>query len=212
MGLTKTGAGISNFHRVENDAVRSLSIVPRIVCWLVLISCASIHASGGQPFDVGGDPRVHGSDFRITTFATGLKFPYGMVELPDGSILVATSNPSGGNYFASTGELRRLVDSNHDGVADDAGALLYSNLPGALTGLCRIPGLIFVASSRAGAEAINILREGATAASPLTLVGSIRFSFPAGTIHRVYALAARETPGQPGRHRLIRTNRSASMN
>src|SRR4051812_19805833 len=42
------------------------------------------------PFTVGGDPRVHAQDFRITTFASGLNFPNGMARLSDGSILVAT--------------------------------------------------------------------------------------------------------------------------
>jgi len=63
------------------------------------------------PFTVQG-PGVNPADFRVTTFATGLNYPHGMQTLPDGSFLVAVSNPvsPSAGFFNSTGALIRLVD------------------------------------------------------------------------------------------------------
>src|SRR5262245_24442787 len=72
------------------------------------------------PFTVGG-PGVDPADFRVTTFASGLNYPYSMQQLSDGSLLVATSrpnNPSSPSLWDSTGELVRLVDADRDGEAD----------------------------------------------------------------------------------------------
>jgi hypothetical protein len=80
-----------------------------------------------------GGPGVNPDDFRITTFASGLNFPYGMQVLSDGSLLVATSNPvdpSNPSFFNSVGELIRLVDSNGDGVAESR-SVAFSGLHGA---------------------------------------------------------------------------------
>ena len=98
------------------------------------------------PFAVGGDPRVDPSDFRVTTFATGLSFPYGMQQLPDGSILVGTSVPTQNSYFNSTGRLVRLVDANHDGVADGPPTVLADGLSGTLTDV-RVAGRLVFASA-----------------------------------------------------------------
>jgi glucose/arabinose dehydrogenase len=150
-----------------------------------------------QPFAIGGDPSVHPADFRITTFATGLNYPHSMVQLPDGSILVSTSDPvPGGNYYASTGTLLRFVDSNGDGVADGPGQVVYSGLPGTLTALRTAGDLVFVTSSQTGSESIWVLRMGATPADPYSLVGSINFAFPnPAWEHTTFALAVRPTPG-----------------
>ena len=93
--------------------------------------------TGGPPFSVGGDPSVNPADFRITTFASGLNYPAGMLALPDGSLLVGVSNPVGGSsYFSSSGELLRFTDTTGTGVADNpAGEVLYNGLPGELTSL-----------------------------------------------------------------------------
>jgi hypothetical protein len=54
------------------------------------------------------NPAADPSRFQVTTFATGLNFPKSMQQLADGSLLVATSDPTpGGHYFDSTGTLRR---------------------------------------------------------------------------------------------------------
>ena len=97
-----------------------------------------------QPFAIGGDPSVNPSDFRITTFATGLNYPHSMQQLADGSILVSTSDPvSGGNYYASTGTLLRFVDADGDGVADGPGEVMYSGMPGTLTAMRVAGDLVF---------------------------------------------------------------------
>jgi hypothetical protein len=105
------------------------------------------------PFTIGGAPFVDPHDFRITTFATGLNFPYSMVQLSDGSLLLATSRPAEGNLFDSTGELLRLVDADHDGVADGPGTVLFSGLPGVLTAIRQAGNLFFVTSSAGGERA-----------------------------------------------------------
>src|SRR5262245_20473588 len=89
--------------------------------------------TGSPPFAVGGDPIVNLTDFRVTTFASGLNYPHGMMTLSDGSLIVAVNNPNNGGviFFDTTGELLRFIDTNQDGVADNpAGSVLYNGLPG----------------------------------------------------------------------------------
>jgi glucose/arabinose dehydrogenase len=155
------------------------------------------------PFTIGGAPFVDPHDFRITTFATGLNFPYSMVQLSDGSLLLATSRPAEGNLFESTGELLRLVDADHDGVADGPGTVLFSGLPGVLTAIRQAGNLFFVTSSAAGSEQIAVLRSGARPEDPLSLLGSINFGFPADWEHTTYELAVRPSPASPGDYDLF---------
>lgn len=155
------------------------------------------------PFNVGGDPRVDPSRFRVTTFASGLNFPYGIQAQSDGSFLVATSRPATTSYFNSTGELIRLVDDDDDGRADGSGTVLYSGLPGVVTALAKAGSLWLATSARSGQERISVLREGATPADPLTLVGEVRLSFPSPWQHKSYALAVRDVPGNPQQHELF---------
>jgi glucose/arabinose dehydrogenase len=135
-----------------------------------------------------------GGDFRVTAFATGLNFPYGLDRLGDGSLVVATSRPTlpGGGYFATTGELLRFVDGDGDGIADGPGTVLYTGLPAALTAVRRAGSLLFVSSAVSG---ITVLRIGA----PYTRIGEITLRFPeSGTVpwyHKSYALEVRPTPG-----------------
>jgi glucose/arabinose dehydrogenase len=157
----------------------------------------------GVPFTIGGDPRVHPEDFRITNFASGLNFPYTMQQLSDGSLLVGTSRPVTSNFFNSIGELVRFVDANQDGVADGPGTVLYTGLPGEVTAVRQGGTLFFVTSSQAGSECISILRAGATPADPLTLLGSINFSFPSGWEHTTFENAVQTVAGQPGYYTLF---------
>src|SRR5262245_60975194 len=156
----------------------------------------------GPPFSVGGDPIVHPEDFRVTTFASGLNYPHGMQPLSDGSLLVAVNNPNNGgnNFFDTTGEILRFTDTNHNGVADkSAGSVLYDGLPGEVTALRQAGHFIIATSAQSGSERISFLRRGKTVADPLTLVGSINFSFSNPIWdHTTFALAVRPTPGQPG--------------
>ena len=129
-----------------------------------------------------------------------------MQQLPDGSILVSTSDPvSGGNYYDSTGTLLRFVDANGDGVADGPGEVMYSGLPGTLTAMRVAGDLVFVTSSQQGSESIFILRMGASPSDPYTLVGSIQFNFTNPSWeHTTYASAVRPTPGgSPGEYDLF---------
>ena len=156
--------------------------------------------TGNPPFSVGGDPIVNPADFRITTFASGLNYPHGMTTLTDGSLLVGLSNPLPGftDYFDTTGQLLRLVDANGDGVADDAGTVLYDGLPGEITALHEAGPYILATSSLAGSERISFLHIGATPSDPLTLVGSINFAFPPGWEHTTFASAVAPLPGLSG--------------
>jgi glucose/arabinose dehydrogenase len=137
---------------------------------------------------------VQPSDFRITTFRSGLDFPFGMVLLDDGSILVGTSTPNsaGSGMFNSTWRLRRLVDADGDGCADGAGSILYNGLAGPVTSVRRADGLVFVAA----AQRLFVLRLGAAPTDALTLVGSLDLAFPGGWSHNTQTLAVRTVPGQ----------------
>src|SRR2546429_6258109 len=151
----------------------------------------------GQPFTVQG-PGVNASDFRITTFASGLDFPLGMAKLSDGSLLVAISQ--GANFFSSTGSLVRLVDTNQDGIADGPGTVLYSGLPGSQTAV-RVGGnLVFVTSQT---KPITVLRAGASPSDPLTLVGRIIINYPGSWYHPNSALGIRQTPGWTNSYDLL---------
>src|SRR5437016_6740132 len=86
--------------------------------------CSDVCAT---PFQLAADPRIDPSQFRVTTFASGLPYTTAMQRLSDGSLLVAVNDPTGGRFYASTGKLLRLTDTNNDGVADDAGTYLNTN-------------------------------------------------------------------------------------
>jgi glucose/arabinose dehydrogenase len=158
---------------------------------------------GSVPFTIGGDARVHPEDFRITRFARGLNYPYSMLQLSDGSLLVGTSKPASANFFDSTGQLIRLVDANQNGIADSAGKVLFTGLPGEVTSVHQAGSLFFVTSSEAGSEQIAVLRAGPTPASQLSLVGAIRFGFSANWEHTTYENAVRPTPSKPGYYDLF---------
>jgi glucose/arabinose dehydrogenase len=148
-----------------------------------------------QPVIANG-PDYTASNFRVTIFATNLKFPTSMLRLSDGSILVCINTPpTGGNFFQSTGKLVRLVDTNGNGIADNAGTTIYSGMPGVLTSLKQAGNLIFVTSAKRGYERIIILRKGSLPSSTLTVIGRIKFAFPSDWEHTTYALAVRNTPG-----------------
>jgi len=150
----------------------------------------------GAPFSIHG-PGVNPSDFRITTFATNLYFPLGMVQLSDGSLLVAVSQGTSFWSGSTVGKLLRLTDTNRDGIADDQGTVLFTGLPGGQTSLRHYRNLFFVTGQGTG-RPISILRAGATPDASLSLVGTITLSYPSGGWeHPHSALNLRQTPGHP---------------
>src|SRR5690242_11953688 len=102
---------------------------------------------------LGVDPRIAKDGVQIGVFASGLNFPMGIIQLPDASYLVATSDPTGGSFFQSTGALLRLTDHDGDGRADSNGTVLAGDIPGPLVALQRAGNLIFVTTALAGGEA-----------------------------------------------------------
>ncbi|MDP9367872.1 MAG: hypothetical protein M3Q03_06290 [Chloroflexota bacterium] len=185
--------------------MRRRSVAPSLAVVLALLFAGWIGGAGAgarqadPALALGGDPRVDAEDFRVTVFAEGLLFPFGMAELEDGSLLVGTSDPAGGGYFGGPSNLLRLVDEDGDGVADGAGMVLYGGLPGGITAMARAGELVFVTTGGSAPERISVLRVGEEPDEPLTLMGSIEFGFEEGQEHRTYAVAARERQGERGR-------------
>ncbi len=151
----------------------------------------------GQPFTLQG-PGVNTNNFRVTTFASGLNYPLGMARLADDSLLVTVSQTV--NFYAAASRLLRLTDTNHDGVADDAGTVLYSGLPASSTAVQIARTLVLVASN---GRPITVLRAGTTPATPLTLVGQLLFTYPSSWGHRHSGLAVRPVPGWTNRFEVI---------
>lgn len=149
------------------------------------------------PFTVEG-PGVDATDFRITTFVSGLDFPLGMAELADGSILATVND--GSSFYGGTGRLIRLVDTDGDGEANEF-QTLFGGLPGGQTAV-RVGGsLVFVTG---GGKPITILRAGESPADPLSMVGQIVFNYPGGsTYHAHSTLELRERPGIANRYDLF---------
>ena len=64
---------------------------------------------------------VDPSQFRVTTYASGLQFPAGFLLLPDGSLGVETSP----NFGFGQVRLLRFTDPQNTGIANGSGALIY---------------------------------------------------------------------------------------
>lgn len=167
-----------------------------------LFLLAPVHVVCAQiPFTLNG-PDVDPSDFRITTYATGLNFPIGMTELADGSVLVAVSQ--GANFFtSSSGSLIRLFSSTNNGIADTQNTLV-ANVPGGGLTSVRRAGDLIITTGHGPDPPISIYRVGETSTDPFTPVGSITFTYPPGADncpsptcwqHRHSALSVRQTPG-----------------
>lgn len=169
---------------------------------LIFAACLSLGplapADAAVPFTLQG-PGVVPSQFRVTEFATGLNYPLGMAELPDGSLLVASTD--GPSFFSSNARLVRLIDTNGDGAADGPAATLFTGLSGGLTSV-RISGsLVFVTGQ---SKPITVLRLGSTPSAPLAELGRVNLTYPSGGwLHPHSALQVRSAPGQPGAHDLI---------
>jgi glucose/arabinose dehydrogenase len=201
------GEGVpDNYRRLSNPPITGINafVHPphRNPAWLraaVLVALVGLISPdvAAQPFAVQG-PGVNANDFRVTTFASGLDFPLGMAELPDGSLLVTVSQ--GANYFSAPGRLVRLTDTNQDGIADGPTSVLYSNLVGSLTAV-RVAGSLVLVTGQA--RPITILRAGTLPSDPLTLVGQITINYPTARSHPHSALGLRRTPGYTNRYDLL---------
>lgn len=171
-----------------------------IVSTLAIICGFSAGLATAQPFTVQG-PGVNPNDFRVTTFASGLSFPLGMAELSDGSLLVTIVQNSSFSSGTNPGRLVRLTDTNSNGIADNAGTILYSNLSPSLTAVRVMDNLVFVMGRP---HPITVLRQGATPASPLTLAGRLLFTYPSGwNMHQHSELLVRKTPSFTNRYDLF---------
>src|SRR4051812_25675097 len=124
------------------------------------------------PFSVGGDPIVNPAEFRVTTFASELNFPTGVLNQSDGSLLVVENVPRAGanDFYSTNARLVRLVDTNGDGVADGTPTVLASGLPGADSAIAKAGPYVITTSSFG---TISFLHSGATPAASLSLSGSI---------------------------------------
>src|SRR5207249_756017 len=93
------------------------------------------------------------------------------------------------------------TDTNLNGIADGPATVLYSNLPGTLTGV-QFAGSLVLAIGRP--MPITVLRAGALPSSPLTLVGRIIFTYPSGwSQHEHSGLSVRKRPGRTNQYDII---------
>ncbi len=158
----------------------------------VLLTICPVIRALAQPFTLQG-PGVNANDFRVTTFASGLSFPLGMAQLADGSILVTVVQNNSFFSGSSPGRLIRLTDADGNGIADDAGTVLYSNLPPSLTSVRIAGNLVFVTGPP---HPIQILRAGTSPSSPLSSAGRLIITYPSGwTQHQHSELAVRKSAG-----------------
>ena len=150
---------------------------------------------------------VDTTQYRVTTFASGLSLPLSLVELSDSSIAALTSP------FFSSGNILRFSDPGGTGVASGPGTSLYTTNTGPLTGFVRVGKYYAVANL--GDNTIRLFEAGPTPASAFVEVGMMQFNFPGGWLHPTMSLAARATPGVPGSFDLVfnigsRTDATAS--
>lgn len=131
----------------------------------------------------------------LTTFASGLNFPVGMAELPDGSVLVAVSNGDS-FYGATSGRLIRLVDADDDGVAETQQTLV-ADVPGASPTAVRVAGRLVVVTGQG--QPVVVYRLGTDLSAPLALVGQLTATYPGDWLHKHSALAVRPDAAVPGR-------------
>jgi len=142
------------------------------------------------------------SQFRLTTYISGLPGPMSMIQFPDGSFGVSAYYPG----------IIRFTDNNADGIADfvlnGPGNKIYSS-PGAHTALAQA-GNYYIdgnfgdyKSGRFDQQVMTILKPGATPADNLSVAGRLKLDFPAGWSHSQIGMATRPVPDQPGHYDLV---------
>ena len=142
------------------------------------------------------------SQFRLTTYISGLPGPMSMIQFPDGSFGVSAYYPG----------IIRFTDNNADGIADfvlnGPGNKIYSS-PGAHTALAQA-GNYYIdgnfgdyQSGRFDQQVMTVLKPGATPADNLSVAGRLKLDFPAGWLHSQIGMATRPVPDQPGHYDLV---------
>ena len=151
-----------------------------------MFAAVSLSALSAQAqFAIADHPRVNPADFVVTKFADDLNYPVGMVELEDGSVLVAVSdsdcllipftgtcghNSGSGSFFGSTsGQILRFVDTDDDGVADSRTVIGDGLTIGGPTALKKVDDLLFVTGQ---GKPIAILKLGPAPDYVLTILGA----------------------------------------
>jgi glucose/arabinose dehydrogenase len=152
-----------------------------------------VTASASPVFGPGVDPSL----FRVTQFATGLAYPQGMQQLPDGSIVVQTSP----GFYG--GQILRFTDSDGDGMGTPDALPLYTNPSGQGPQLQLVSAGDYLIQGSQGTHSLSILAAGATPDAPRTEVGVLSFEYPDGAWHTNAGLAVRPTPGNPGHWDLV---------
>jgi glucose/arabinose dehydrogenase len=145
---------------------------------------------------LGTNPAIPGN-LQISTFATGLAAPYGLYQLPDGSILAATTvfGPSDAVGF----NIVRITQAN--GVANST-ASVFSGSVGPATGLTGAGNIVAVAVGTNTGSQIVLMQAGSGGA--LTQIGALTFAYPpAFWDHDSHAITMRAVPGQPNRYELV---------
>ena len=148
-------------------------------------------------------PRIDPAAFRVTTFAWGLPYATGMLELEDGSILAAVAESDASGFIGASGKLLRMVDQDDDGVADliapvgvvapagGHGPLVLRELPGAVIQIRSIGDLVVMTTRQQGRSHLVVLRAGPPG-DHLRLLGRLTFDYPDAHVHLTYGLALRE--------------------
>ena len=156
-----------------------------IVCGLwSLVSSAAL---AQVPFSLAM-PDVDPAHYELTRFAAGLGFPVGMAALPDGSLVVAESRD--GAFFGNAhGTLARLIDADHDGVAESRTVLAEPLTFGGLTSVRVVDDLLFVTGQ---GKPIGVYRFD-EALQSLAPFGQIDLTYPSTWLRRHSALEVRAT-------------------
>ena len=171
---------------------------------LIVVFAAALLGSGVIGVNAQASPLTFGGDlagpetFQVTVFASGLPYPYGIAELPDGSLLVGINEATGGSYFGSVGALVRFTDEDDDGVADGPPVSLVTGLPGAMSAVRVAGDLVFAVDTLPGDARISVLRLGETPDAPLEPIGTMAFNYADQMEHGTYGIAAAEVEDEPG--------------
>ena len=145
---------------------------------------------------LGTNPAIP-SNLQVSTFATGLAAPYGMYQLPDGSILVATT--SFGPNSAIGYNILRITQTN--GVANPPTSVFTGGV-GPTTGLTGAGNIVAVAVGTNTGSQIVLMQAGP--GGTLTQLGALTFAYPAAFWdHDSHTVAIRAVPGQPNSYQLV---------